>query len=268
MTSRTQIHRIGQRPGGGRQSRSGPAAGPDPAARADQVQRLFDAKAATWSAKYAPDGRLSGRLTELTTALRGHLPPGGRLLDLGCGTGELARAAAAAGMRVTACDIAAQMLRCAAASDPAGAVEWQALDPGWRTLPFGTAVFDAVVAASMLEYVGDPAAVLSECARVLRPSGIVLCTVPDPRNPVRWLERAVGVAARAPLAHVAARRWPRLDDYLTYLRISQQRHPAAWWQGVAALAGLHPVPVGTGANDQAPLRLLMFRRPARTGETS
>jgi len=232
----------------------------------EQVRRLFDAKAPAWSAKYGPDGRLSGRLTELITALHGQPPPGGRLLDLGCGTGELARAAAAAGRRVTACDIAAQMLRLAAERDPGSAVEWVRLDPGWRTLPFGTAVFDTVVAASVLEYVDDPATVLGECARVLRPGGVVLCTVPDPRSPVRWGERAVGLAARVPLAGAAARRWPRLDGYLIYLRISRQRHPSAWWQGIAALAGLRPVPIGAAA-DRSPLRLLMFRRPAGTDDT-
>ena len=135
----------------------------------EQVRRLLDAKAPAWSAKYGPDRRLSGRLTELITALHGQPPPGGRLLDLGCGTGELARAAAAAGRRVTACDIAAQMLRLAAERDPGSAVEWVRLDPGWRTLPFGTAVFDTVVAASVLGAVDDPATVLGECARVLRP---------------------------------------------------------------------------------------------------
>lgn len=236
--------------------------------RSDRVSQLFDAKAATWSAKYAPDGSLTSRLAGLTEALRGQLPPGGRLLDLGCGTGELARAAAAAGLRVTACDIAAEMLRRAAEHDPAGAVEWVRLEPGWRTLPFGAADFDAVVAASVLEYVDDPAAVLAECARVVLPGGIVLCTVPDLRNPVRWLEWALGQVARAPLAAKAARCWPRTDSYLVYLRISRQRHPAAWWHGAAARVGLLPVPTGAGAGDQAPLRLLMFRRPARTGDMS
>ena len=105
------------------------------------------------------------------------------MLDLGCGTGELARHLAGAGLRVTGCDISANMLGQAAAADPAGAAEWIQLDPDWRTLPFATASFDAVVAASVLEYVGSPAAVLRECARVLRPGGVLLCTVPDPRAP-------------------------------------------------------------------------------------
>ena len=110
------------------------------------------------------------------------------MLDLGCGTGELARHLAAAGLRVTGCDISAEMLARLPRPIPTGAVEWVPLDPGWQTLPFESASFDAVVAASVLEYVDEPAAVLRECARVLRPGGVVLCTVPDLTHPVRWLE--------------------------------------------------------------------------------
>ena len=81
-----------------------------------QVQLLFDAKARSWAAKYAPDGRLAGRLTRLADAIGYHVATGGRVLDLGCGTGELARHLAGAGLRVTGCDISANMLGQAAAA--------------------------------------------------------------------------------------------------------------------------------------------------------
>jgi SAM-dependent methyltransferase len=230
------------------------------AGRAVQAQRLFDAKAAAWSAKYAPDGRLTGRLTQFTDALAFHVPAGGRVLDLGCGTGELARAAAGTGLRVTACDISAEMLRHAAGHDSGGVVEWIPLDPLWRSLPFEAGIFDAVVAASVLEYVEDPAAVLRECARMLGPAGVVLCTVPDLTHPVRWLEWSIGVGARLPGARAAGRRWPDLDGYLTYLRISRQRRPARGWPAAAERAGLRPIPGAVRAGPRSPLRLLKFQK--------
>jgi SAM-dependent methyltransferase len=238
------------------------------ASNVDRVRQLFDAKATTWSAKYAPDGRLTSRLDLLAAELGRYVPAEGRLLDLGCGTGELARAAAAAGLQVTAADISAEMLRQAAGKDPSNTVDWVLLDPGWRTLPFEIDTFDVVLAASVLEYVDDPSRVLGECARLLRPCGAVLCTVPDIAHPVRWLEFLATSLARLPQIRAASRRWPRLRDYLTYLQLSRHRRPARWWHAAAALGGLHPVPRLEAVRRHAPLSLLAFQRPCDIAEES
>ena len=115
-----------------------------------------------------------------------------------------------------------------------------------------------VVAASVLEYVAEPAAVLCECARVLRPGDVVLYTVPDLRHPVRWAEwcakQMVGVTGGC-LGNGRGSRW---DGYHAYLRLSLQRHRVRWWLAVSRLAGLHPVPCQTdGVLSQ--LRLLAYR---------
>ena len=196
------------------------------------------------------------------------MPAEGRLLDLGCGTGDLARAADGVGLRVTGCDISQEMLLRATSGSLGGAVNWVQLDQRWRRLPFKSAIFDAVVAASVLEYVDRPTEVFRECARVLRPGGIVLCTVPDLTHPVRWLEWLAGLAVRLPLARAVGDQWPRLDDYMTYLRISRHRRSAGWWCAAAAQAGLRTVPRPAGAAERSPLRLLMFKRAARTWENS
>lgn len=252
-----------------------PARGPasrhdatEPGGQAGEVMRLFDAKAVTWSAKYAPDGPLASRLARLSAAVSWHARAGDRVLDLGCGTGELARTLAAAGLRVAGCDISRHMLvRAARAGDAGhgdGCSGWVRLAPGWQNLPFESAVFDVVVAASVLEYVAEPAAMLRESARVLRPGGVVLYTVPDLRHPVRWAEWLAQRLVRVIRAPSSGGRWARWHGYHAYLRASRQRHRARWWRAASGAAGLHPVPFPADGGQPA-LRLMAFRRADERG---
>jgi SAM-dependent methyltransferase len=222
----------------------------------DEVMRLFDAKAGDWPAKYSPDGPLADRLARLSAVVGRHAWAGDRVLDLGCGTGELARSLGAAGLRVTGCDISRQMLQRAARDRAArDSVGWVRLDPGWRSLPFAAARFDVVVASSVLEYVAEPATVLRECARVLRPGGVVLYTVPDLRHPVRWLEWCGQRLARVTGGLAKDGRQSRWNGYHAYLRASSQRHRVRWWQATSRVAGLRPVSCQADGV-LSPLRLL------------
>ena len=231
----------------------------------DRVKDLFDAKASSWSAKYAPSGRLTGRLSRIHAVLEDYVHPGSSVLDLGCGSGDIARAVASAEMQVTGCDISREMLRCALREDVESEIKWLQLDTNWRKLPFGASGFDAIIAVSVFEYVENPAAVICECARVLKPGGVLLCTVPDVTHPVRWIEWAAGLPLAALRAADVARPWPRLDNYLMYLRTSRHRHFAGWWSRAAVRNGLERVPNPRSAGEKAPLRLLVFQRPSGNG---
>ena len=90
-----------------------------------------------------------------------------RLLEVGCGWGELAlRMAAELGCSVVAIDQSPRMVELAVERG----VDARVGDV--QELRFHDGEFDAVVAAWMLYHVPDLDRALSECARVLRPGGV------------------------------------------------------------------------------------------------
>ncbi len=94
---------------------------------------------------------------------------GGRVLDVGAGTGAAGRAALAAGAtKAVAIDAAFGMLAHQATARPP-AVVGDAL-----ALPFARSAFDATVAAFSLNHLRSPAAGLREMVRVTRCGGAVL----------------------------------------------------------------------------------------------
>lgn len=237
---------------------------PDPInGTGDHVRVLFDAVAADWPSKYDTNGPFVSRITLFTNSLKYHVAPGGQVLDLGCGTGELARSMAK-GFRMTACDISGEMLKRAVAGDPNDVVNWVQLSTDWQILPFGSGIFDAVVAASVLEYVNQPEHVFRECSRILRPGGVMLCTVPDPRHPIRWLEWLLRIAIRFSNIRVADRNSARLDQYLSYLNASRHRRGVKWWYAIAAKANFRAIASPGNRARRSPLYMLAFERIDRS----
>lgn len=106
--------------------------------------------------------------------------PGDAVLDVACGTGFAARAAAEAvgvGGSVVGADINGGMLAMAASAPHASpcTIEW--CEASALALPMESDTFDAVLCQQGLQFVPDPAAALAEMARVTRPGGRVGVTV-------------------------------------------------------------------------------------------
>ena len=117
------------------------------------------------------------RAREIEEVVRYGLP-GGRGLDLGCGDGILmsilSRHSGLQGL--TGIDVDPQETALAAKSQ---AYTQVVTGPADR-LPFATGTFDYVFSNSVLEHIPDIDSVLAEVARVLRPMGRFLFTVPGP----------------------------------------------------------------------------------------
>jgi SAM-dependent methyltransferase len=147
-------------------------------ATADQLkqkqQGQWDAAAEGWAAWTDWYGR---NFRPLTDWLCRHveLTPGMRLLDVACGTGEPALAAAAGvrpGGTVVAIDLSSRML--AVAARRAAAVELDNVtlrEMDAEHLRFDDGAFDAVTCACGLMFCPDPARAMAEIHRVLRPNG-------------------------------------------------------------------------------------------------
>jgi ubiquinone/menaquinone biosynthesis C-methylase UbiE len=112
-------------------------------------------------------------------ALAERLPPNGRILEVGCGTGGLLVASARAGKAIEGVDIASRWLIAARRrlSDHGLAVSLLAASA--ERLPYSNDRFDVVVADSLLEHLDNPARALREWARVLRPGGRLIVWSPN-----------------------------------------------------------------------------------------
>ncbi|MFN2557956.1 MAG: class I SAM-dependent methyltransferase [Nitriliruptorales bacterium] len=124
---------------------------------------------------------------------------GEQVLDVGCGTGIVARLAAPSvgpSGRVVGIDISPDMLAVAQASVGDLAVEWKEADA--HNLPFPDASFDVVLSQQVVQFLPDRRRALTEMRRVLRPGGRTLVSA--------WssIQQAPGFAAlgRALESHV------------------------------------------------------------------
>jgi demethylmenaquinone methyltransferase/2-methoxy-6-polyprenyl-1,4-benzoquinol methylase len=128
------------------------------APRYDLLNRLLSA---------GVDRRWRRRCVERAGDVRGRV-----VIDACCGTGDLARAFAAAGARVVGVDFTPEMLRIAL---PKGGLAGGAYALGDALrLPVAARVADVASIAFGLRNVADRGACLRELARVVRPGGLVL----------------------------------------------------------------------------------------------
>ncbi len=159
-------------------------------------------------------------------------PAGARVLDLACGTGDIAFEAAAAGSRVIGLDITPRMVRLASLKPHRCRPAVRFVTGDMMALPLPDAMFDVVTTGYGLRNVPDLAGALAEIHRVLRPGGLLLSL--DFDKPPNRAIRAVYLAYLNVVGATLGMVLHGDPDTYRYIPESIQRYPGA--AGVCELA--------------------------------
>ena len=160
----------------------------------DQLKSTaFDYEAKRWGASVLRPRPWFMNGLKLRYLLEDLAPVHGRVLDVGCGAGQVAKAVTRErpDLDVHACDVSQSALGVAAAAP--GGVDFRLATA--ERLPFGDGELDFVWIFDVLEHVDNPEAVLREVARVLKPGGGFHIVLPLEGQP-RTLYRLVGCGTR------------------------------------------------------------------------
>lgn len=181
------------------------------------------------------------------------LPPGGRVLDIGCASGGLLEI-----LRPVAGHLAGLELSASAAREAArigdDVVQGSVDDP---ELPFEADSFDLVVLADVLEHLVDPTAAIERAVGWCRPGGWIVASTP---NIAHWRARL----------ELLRGRWPREETGTFdagHLRFFTQES----FHALLRRAGLERVaiePVVQRLGNHLPLERVATRRPVRRLEAA
>lgn len=172
-----------------------------------EMEALKTRLKATWMsgdyghfAKYLEPGALEF-LSRLSVA------PGTRMLDVGCGAGQIAIPAARAGVQVTGVDIAANSIDQARARVKAEGVEVRFDEGDAEMLPYEDAAFDLVVSLIGAMFAPRPERVASELLRVCRPGGRIVMANWTPEGHIGQMFKIMGKYVPPPPLMASPIKW-------------------------------------------------------------
>lgn len=178
-----------------------------PAAMTAEMEALKARLKATWmSGDY---GHFAQYLEPGALAFLEHLAiePGTRMLDLGCGAGQIAIPAARAGVKVTGVDIATNLIERARARAEAEGLEAKFEEADAEMLPYPDASFDMVVSLIGAMFAPRPDRVAEEMLRVCRPGGRIAMANWTPEGHVGQMFKIVGKYVPPPPLMASPLKW-------------------------------------------------------------
>lgn len=145
-----------------------------------------------------------GKLVMIDQLLRPHLKEGARLLEIGCGSGNLLLRAAVPGSYPVALDLAMASLTFVrsrlreASTGPDATRGFACTQAVGGMLPFARDSFHCVLLSEVIEHLETPMTTIREACRVLRPGGRLLVTTPNYRSVWPVMEWSVDRLNMAP----------------------------------------------------------------------
>jgi ubiquinone/menaquinone biosynthesis C-methylase UbiE len=160
----------------------------------EQVAHAFDQAAANYDDLYQNNPIMAWMRAESLTLLKATFPPGSRLIEVGCGTGDEALAMSDSGRRVVATDLSPAMIETARHKAEASGKP----DVTWHVLPagrladlvqcYGEPAFDGAYSSfGALNCEPQLAEVAVALGRLLRPGAWLVCSVMS-----RWCAWEIG----------------------------------------------------------------------------
>lgn len=194
------------------------------------VRDRFSKEARNWDRLYDGAGATSiyqhNLLRRRKTALEFVGSPPGRVLDVGCGPGNVTLELPST-CEVTATDFAVPMLQQTrhSAISSRRPIDLTASDA--TRLPFADCTMDTVLTLGLLEYIPEPTEVLREIGRVIRTGGTLVVSIPNANSPFVMTDDLIKGAKNlvtrilmpAPLRRVIKQLMGKTDtDYFTHKR--------------------------------------------------
>jgi ubiquinone/menaquinone biosynthesis methyltransferase len=249
-----------------------------PSSPPDDARRIFNGIGATYEKagallSFGQDARWRARLVDSVCAA-----PDDVVLDVATGTGLVGRAVSERyGCHVVGLDRSADMLGAAAARN--GHIPL--VRARAESLPFPDNSFDHLTFTYLLRYVDDPAEVLRELARVVRPGGrIVALDFGMPPNPMlRTLWRAYTSVGLPLIGRAISQQWASVGAFLNgsieRFNAAHSQHAVERYWREAGLVDVHVTRMSFGAGlvmtarkDDATETLFSRRVPPGSGRRS
>jgi 2-polyprenyl-3-methyl-5-hydroxy-6-metoxy-1,4-benzoquinol methylase len=134
------------------------------------------------------------RLDFIVDSIKSLNKPDAKILDIGCGNGNISLALGSLGFNVTGVDIDPSSIEKARRLNKFPNVKFDVLDANAFDV---TDEFDAIVCSEVLEHLEDPSDLVQSIFQILKKEGVLVATVPNgwgPREvfitkPMQWLHK-------------------------------------------------------------------------------